>query len=250
MRERQESAAERLELSWVQMMAGALAAVSSSVALSRLGVAGTVGGAAVGSVLATAGTAVYGHYLHRTSSSIRAVTPVVPLARRRPVAPRPAEQVTGDDTAVLARPAWEGSDGDDRTAGSSEGRGAVRWGAVGLVSLAVFALAFAGISAVEAASGRSLSSWLSGGDKGPTTLSQIVRPATDTESPAEQREQVPAHESPEATPPAESATEPAPTATPSPTPTSSPSSDPEPTVTPPAATPTPVAPTTTPSPTG
>ena len=46
-------------VSWVQVAGSALAAVSSAVLLSTLGVAGTVIGAAVGSVIATVGTSLY-----------------------------------------------------------------------------------------------------------------------------------------------------------------------------------------------
>jgi hypothetical protein len=258
MRERQESRPERLEMSGVQMVAGALAAVSSSVALSRLGVAGTIAGAAVGSVLATAGTAVYGHYLTRTSSSIRAVTPsMLPLAGRRAAASlsveQPAARITEQSTqrpteqlpaVVLAESADPGSGAGDGSGSSGGRRWSLRWGALGLVSLAVFALAFTGISVLEVASGRSLSSWLNGGEKGSTTLGQIVRPAKDTASPAQQSPERPATVSPEPTTPAASATEPTPTATPTPTPTAPATTEPEPTVTPPAGTPTAVPPTT------
>jgi hypothetical protein len=52
-----------MEISWVQVCASALAAVSSAILLSTVGVAGTLIGAAVGSVIATVGSAVYSHYL-------------------------------------------------------------------------------------------------------------------------------------------------------------------------------------------
>lgn len=50
-------------VNWVQALAGGLAAMSSAVLLSTIGVAGTIIGAAVGSVVFTIGSAVYSHYL-------------------------------------------------------------------------------------------------------------------------------------------------------------------------------------------
>jgi hypothetical protein len=56
----------RLNLTTSQVAASALAACCASIVASYLGVAGTVIGAAVGSVAATTGAAIYGH-LFRTS---------------------------------------------------------------------------------------------------------------------------------------------------------------------------------------
>jgi hypothetical protein len=50
---------ERIGINWIQVVAGALAAVSSAVLLSTLGVAGTVIGAALGSVVASVASAWY-----------------------------------------------------------------------------------------------------------------------------------------------------------------------------------------------
>jgi hypothetical protein len=71
----------RLGLSGSQVAARALAAVSSAVAASYLGVGGTVIGAGVGSVIATVSTALYQHSLTRTNERIRRA---VPMPARRP----------------------------------------------------------------------------------------------------------------------------------------------------------------------
>ena len=52
-----------------------LAAVTATVAASYLGVAGTVIGAAVASVLTVVGNAVYGHSIQRTGERVRAAVP-------------------------------------------------------------------------------------------------------------------------------------------------------------------------------
>jgi hypothetical protein len=65
------AAPERLGLSATQLVASGLAAMSATVAASYFGVAGTVIGAALGSVVTVVGNAVYGHWLGRTRSRVR-----------------------------------------------------------------------------------------------------------------------------------------------------------------------------------
>ncbi|HET9170621.1 MAG TPA: hypothetical protein VFN97_14365 [Actinospica sp.] len=61
----------RLNLTMSQVAASALAACCASVVASYLGVAGTVIGAAVGSVVATTGAAIWGHLFHRGGEKIK-----------------------------------------------------------------------------------------------------------------------------------------------------------------------------------
>lgn len=53
-----------------QVAASALAAVSSAVVLSTLGVVGTIVGTALGSVVLTTGNAVYSHYINRSKERV------------------------------------------------------------------------------------------------------------------------------------------------------------------------------------
>ena len=62
----------RVEINWVQVSASALAAVSSAVLLSTVGVAGTLIGAAIGSIFATVGSSIYSHYLELSRSRVAA----------------------------------------------------------------------------------------------------------------------------------------------------------------------------------
>src|SRR6476620_10089926 len=57
---------QKLEIDWFRTTGGALAAVSSAVLLSTLGAAGTIIGAALGSVVATVGGALYSQGLGRS----------------------------------------------------------------------------------------------------------------------------------------------------------------------------------------
>lgn len=63
----------RFELSTVQVMASAGAAVTGAVLTSYLGDGGTILGTAVGSVVSTTGFAVYKHYLGRTKEKVAPV---------------------------------------------------------------------------------------------------------------------------------------------------------------------------------
>ena len=60
----------RLEINWVQSSGGALAAVSSAVLLSTFGVAGTLIGAAVGSLVITVGGAFYTYSIKATRQRV------------------------------------------------------------------------------------------------------------------------------------------------------------------------------------
>ena len=59
-------------MNWVQVIAAALAAMSSAVLLSTLGVAGTIVGAAVGSLTASVGGALYGRGLNASREQVAA----------------------------------------------------------------------------------------------------------------------------------------------------------------------------------
>ena len=58
----------KLEIDWLRTIGGALAAVSSAVLLSTLGAAGTIIGAALGSVIVTVGGALYSCLLYTSPS--------------------------------------------------------------------------------------------------------------------------------------------------------------------------------------
>jgi hypothetical protein len=60
-----------LDLSLVQVVAGAGAALTAALQGSLLGIAGTLIGTAVGSTVATVCTALYTHQLHRTRDRLQ-----------------------------------------------------------------------------------------------------------------------------------------------------------------------------------
>jgi hypothetical protein len=156
----------KIEISWVQAMAGALAAVSSAVLLSTVGVAGTIIGAAIGSVAATVGGAVYSHYLAVSRDRVAAAAAArsrvrrarVDVADTEPVPEPEPELVLGATEEPTAPSAW---------------REAVRdlpWRRLLLAAAAVFVVAMGAIVAFELISGRAVSSYTGGSDKdGPRT---------------------------------------------------------------------------------
>ncbi len=79
----------RLQLTGTQVLASALAATTATVGASYLGVAGTVIGAALASVLTVVGNAVYSHSLQRTGVRVRTAVPGAARWSPRPAAPQP-----------------------------------------------------------------------------------------------------------------------------------------------------------------
>jgi hypothetical protein len=67
----QPSAGSRFDVTGTQVCASTLASVSAAIVASFFGVAGTVGGAAVVSVIATAGSAVYSHGIRQTGARLQ-----------------------------------------------------------------------------------------------------------------------------------------------------------------------------------
>jgi hypothetical protein len=98
-----EDTGQKLGIDWLKTIAGALAAVSAAVLLSTLGEAGTIIGAAVGSVVATVGGALYSQGLARSHERMalasRAARRKVGIVRAEV---RRASRQQGDDQAVDA----------------------------------------------------------------------------------------------------------------------------------------------------
>ncbi|GAB2753027.1 hypothetical protein [Nocardioides pakistanensis] len=237
----------RLEINWVQSAAGALAAVTSAVLLSTVGVAGTLIGAALGSLAATIGSAVYSHYLRATKERVAAAQTVaavrIGLAQSR-VREAPAE---AERELERAQEVLEAADPDPAPEGWRVALAGLPWKRIALVSVGVFVAAMAVIVAFELVAGRAVSSYTGGSDAdrrtsipgvggGAEPSAPPAEPPTDapTEQPDEGELLVPS-ESPGETP-TESTT---PTETPSVEPTETPTPTPTAEPTTPAPTPTP-----------
>lgn len=237
-----EEPKKRLELSFTQVLGGALAAMTAAGLGSTLGVAGTIIGAAFASVVAGVAGAVYTASLKTGHAKVRTVFRAGG-ARAQPAVPEPvpSDPVT-DHTIVLPAlsdhttviPAVTGQ--APRTGGStstSPRRTRFSWKHAVGVAVTVFVLAGLVLTGYELVTGRALS-----GGSG-TTVSQVREETGNTntdpttapsESSASPTPSVPTSASPTAEP-SPSAPSSAPT---SPEPSTAPSTQPTPTTPTPA----------------
>ena len=119
--------------------AGALAAVTTAVLLSTLGAAGTVIGAAIGSVVVTVGSEVYAQGLHRSRHTVRRA------------------QETGLRRTVVVQEPRE----------RNLRIGALPWRRISMGAAATFVVVVLAVTAFEAVAGRSVSSYTGGSDVAP-----------------------------------------------------------------------------------
>src|SRR5919199_4303166 len=141
-----EQAKQAVPLSVVQVLAGALASVSAAVVASTFGLAGTLIGAAVTSVVATIAGALYTHSLERARSRIR--------IRRDP------------RTGAL----------EQEVVPPSDAPRAISWGLVAGAAALVFALAIGAVTAVELVASKPVASLLGRAvpEPGGTTLGTVL----------------------------------------------------------------------------
>lgn len=202
----------RLEIDWVKTVAGALAAVSSAVLLSRVGAAGTIIGAAIGSVVVTVASAFYTQGLQRSrarlaeahalaAQRVGAAQAEVRRAERRQVevgvadpaarsqvrhaeehlhdAERDLDRVAAQDPAIGV-PARQDVSWSERLA-------ALPWRRIALAAGLLFVGVVVAITAFELLAGRSVSSITGGTDRtGGTSITQLgtdVRGRTETPTP-------------------------------------------------------------------
>ena len=134
--------AKGLQLSATQVAAGALASVSSAVVASFFGLAGTLIGAALASVISTVSAALYSSSLRKTNEKLRIARSQL-TGRQSPVAD------TGDAPAPPATPATQVLPAhlDPRRAPARRPR--PRWTRVAVYAAAVFVMAMGVITGIE-----------------------------------------------------------------------------------------------------
>jgi multisubunit Na+/H+ antiporter MnhF subunit len=141
-------------------IAGVLAAVSAAVVGSFLGVAGTLAGAAIASVVGSIGTEVYRKFIDRGQKKIVATFVTAPAAVGTPAVaaaadetPSQPEPVAPDETAQAApTPARK-----------------MRWGRVAMVATSVFVLAIGVLTAFELITGKTAADAVTGHNSGSTS---------------------------------------------------------------------------------
>lgn len=164
---------ERGESPSVQIAAAALAAVTSAVLLSTLGVTGTLMGAALGSVAASIGSVVYSRGLHAGRDRVVAKTEALRRVARARIRMDDAAMAVrvGRDHAegelALAEAALDDAEQALREAESSDepvGR-RLPWRRISVVTLGVFLAAMLAITTFELLSGRAVSTWTGGSEQ-------------------------------------------------------------------------------------
>jgi hypothetical protein len=169
----------KVAFSWPQLAGGALAAVTAAAIGSRLGVAGTLIGAAVASIIGGVGATLYSAGIDRTHRKVTEAISrgfervrssdeydpeavhTLAAAEASPVLPGldpEPEADAGERTRVDLEPVGRNEDGRRRL-----------WKVMGLSVAAMFLAALVAITIVELGLGRTL-----GGGDG-TTVSQVVR---------------------------------------------------------------------------
>jgi hypothetical protein len=149
------------QLSALQVAAGALAAVSAAVVASFFGVAGTVIGAAVASVISTVGAAVYTESMRRTHAGLRRAGSLLVRSPQAPV-----HRSAGDRPPLPAHL-------DPRR--SPPRRRWARWAAVAATAVAVFGLAMVVVTTVELIGHQPVAALVGGSDQaGGTTLGSLT----------------------------------------------------------------------------
>jgi hypothetical protein len=160
----------RIELNWVQASAASLAAVTSAVLLSTFGVAGTLIGAALGSLALTVGNAVYSYSInttkHRVATAQAVAAARVGLARAAASerATTEHEPQTVQEDPGPARVVHGGNPGPEPE-GSGSVLAALPWKRIGLVSAGVFVVAMVMILVFELVTGRAVSSYTGSDDR-------------------------------------------------------------------------------------
>ncbi|WP_404955670.1 hypothetical protein [Streptomyces sp. 147326] len=171
---------KKLDLSAAQVAGSSLATVAAALLASKMGVYGTILGAGVVSVVATAGGPVIQHFFRRTGDQLRESART---GARQVPPPREERKAAGAMTAPhAAAPAAEF--GEEFGAATVHGTRVRGWKRTAVASGAAFALAIGGLGTYEAMAGTSVSS--DGGTlfSGGTRTAGQDRPSTPRDEPA------------------------------------------------------------------
>jgi hypothetical protein len=134
-------------------IAGALAAVCAAVVGSFLGVAGTLVGAAVASIIGSVGTEIYARSLKRGREKLATVAPTFIRA-----------------PAAVGTPGVAAATEEDSPSHTVPPKRQIRWGRVAMIAGAVFVLAMGSLTIAELITGKSVASSVGNSTKATTTF--------------------------------------------------------------------------------
>jgi hypothetical protein len=174
------SLAQRLDVTGTQVCASTLASVSAAAVASVFGVTGTIVGAAVMSVIATTGSALYSHGIRRTGAKLQE-TPVAELTRRLGPWPGAGADPTGAPSRTAAPVAVTGPASPTPAPGWREWLSRRRWGVALGVGI-VFAATLGVVTLVELAGQRSLAD-IAGDSSGQTSIGSFLVGSDDGQTP-------------------------------------------------------------------
>jgi hypothetical protein len=158
--EQQPKQPKRINLTAV--VAGALASLSAAVVASYFGVAGTLIGTAVVSIVSSLAAAFYAGLLGATRGLVQRGTTVLH-------APTDGRALPGDPASAgnpVASPPRPGSPGERRAGGARAWSPLRRWLSIGGLAVVIFAIAIGALTGVEAAIKEPLASALGVRDRG------------------------------------------------------------------------------------
>lgn len=181
----------------VKLTAGALASMASAVLLSTLGAAGTITGAALGSVLVTVGSALFSKSIDASKQGVTAAQSLTirRVAQARSQVDRATDEMDGSGSAQQHL-AGANADLDqaesDLVAGETEPASAgwrdrlatLSWKRVALGAAALFLVAMVVITGFELVTGRAVSNMTGGSSqKDRTSFSGLTGTGTSSPSP-------------------------------------------------------------------
>lgn len=152
-----EKETKKLDLSAAQVAGSSLATVAAALLASQMGVYGTILGAGVVSVVATAGGPVIQHFFRRTGDQLRETAR--PKARQVPVeGPREEpHEVRAPDGTMMLRQVPPPEVSEEFGAATVHGKRFRGWKRTAVASGAAFAIALGGIGTYEAIADTSVS---------------------------------------------------------------------------------------------
>src|SRR5690349_745436 len=179
-------------------IAGTLAAVSAAVLGSFLGVAGTLIGAALASLISSIGTEVYHRSISHGTKRLQSALVIAPAAVGTPSV-EAAETATSDGSKSDGSKS-DGPSGAVRSSVRTAGR--IRWQRVALVTGAFFLLGMGVLTAAEMFAGRSAADVTNGRDTGGPTImfDTVSENSDDGETPAVTPSETPATKATEEAP--------------------------------------------------
>jgi hypothetical protein len=148
-------------------IAGALAAVCAAVVGSYLGVAGTLAGAAVASIIGSVGTEIYARSLKKGREKLATVAPTFVRAPAAVGTPEVAAATEEDSPSHTVPPKRQ-----------------IRWGRVAMIAGAVFVLAMGTLTVAELITGKSIASSVGNGTKATTTVGGLLKSGSTRSTPA------------------------------------------------------------------